>query len=44
MRIELDFKVSIPETEDLFQDLVLAFWRFQGLAARDQDAFTKLYW
>jgi|Deesub1362A_J573_1020465.scaffolds.fasta_scaffold04738_4 hypothetical protein len=35
LRIELALEVSMPEAENLFQALVLAFWRFQGLAATE---------
>ena len=33
--IELALEVSMPKTGDLFQYLVLIFWRFQGLAATE---------
>jgi hypothetical protein len=35
LRIELALEVSMPESESFFQSLVLAFWRFQGLAATE---------
>lgn len=35
LRIELALEVSMPQTESLFQGLVLAFWRFQGMAATE---------
>ena len=41
LRIELALEVSMPQSESLFQSLVLAFWRFQGLAATCNGAFSK---
>lgn len=40
LRIELALEVSMPQTENLFQALSLAFWRFQGVAATELFAAT----
>ena len=35
LRIELALEIKIPENAGLFQALVLAFWQFQGIVARE---------